>query len=253
MKRQFHVSIFLLAISLSIFNFMGKNFVPHVSATYVEGSITQDTTWTLVDSPFIVANNVTVFSNSTLTIEPGVEVKFGGDFSIIVSGRLYANGTGNMIVFTSNNEQPAIGDWKSIRFTGTGKSTLINCYIVYAKDGIVTQNSDVEIENSLISNCQNAITATNGKLKLQNSVISLCSYNGINITDCYSTIKDNVIAQNLENGIRITGNGQVTVQNNSILTNVDGILLTGSDASNVYVIFRPSYLFLCHITDERQE
>lgn len=235
MKRQFHVSIFLLAIALSMFSFMGRNFVPHVSATYVEGSITQDTTWTLVDTPFIVSNNVTVFSNSTLTIEPGVEVKFGGDFSIIVSGRLYANGTGNMIVFTSNNEQPAIGDWKSIRFTGTGKSTLINCYIAYAKDGIVIQNSDVEIESSLINNCQDAITATGGKLKLQNSVVSLSSHSGVNITDCDATITDNMITQNLKNGICITGNGQVTIQNNSILTNVDGILLTGSDASNAYI------------------
>ena len=87
-----------------------------MNATYVEGPITQDTIWTLVDSPFVLSNDVTVYSNATLTIESGVEVRFGGAFSLVVSGKLYANGTDREITFTSNKEQPAVGDWNSIVF-----------------------------------------------------------------------------------------------------------------------------------------
>ncbi|MEM3458653.1 MAG: right-handed parallel beta-helix repeat-containing protein [Candidatus Bathyarchaeia archaeon] len=235
MKKQSTVLVILLAITLNIFSFIGSNFVSFVNATYVEGNITQDTTWTLVDSPFIVSNNITVYSNATLTIEPGVEVRFGGDFWINVSGRLYANGTGNMIVFTSNKEQPTNEDWSSILFTGTGKSVLVNCHISYAKNAIGVVNSDAEIENCVFSNCQNAITAVNGKLTFKNSVISFGSQNGVNILDCDSTIINNQITQNSENGIYLTGNGQVTIQNNSLLANGNGILLTGSDASNVHI------------------
>ena len=235
MKKQFYILIILLTITLNIFSFISNDFVSFVNATYVEGDITQDTLWTLVDSPFIVSKNVTVYSNATLTIEPGVEVRFGGDFWINVSGRLYANGTGNMIVFTSNKEQPTNEDWSAILFTGTGKSVLVNCHISYAKNGIVTVNSDIEIENCIFTNCQNAITAGGGKLTLQNNTINLCSQNGVNIIDSDSTIINNQITQNSGNGIYITGNGQVTIQNNSILANGNGILLTGSDASNVHI------------------
>ena len=49
---------------------------PPVLATDVCGPITTDTTWTLGGSPYVVTCNVVVFAGATLTIEPGVEVRF---------------------------------------------------------------------------------------------------------------------------------------------------------------------------------
>jgi hypothetical protein len=75
----------------------------------LKGEITMDTVWTLVDSPFILSGNVTVHQGVTLTIEPGVEVRFGGKFSLIVNGKLNAKGTpesNRLIKFTSNKEMP---------------------------------------------------------------------------------------------------------------------------------------------------
>jgi hypothetical protein len=209
--------------------------IPTQAATYVEGPITHDTVWTLVDSPFVVSKDVTVYSNATLTIEPGVEVKFGGNFSLLIWGKLYANGTGNTITFTSNKEQPAVGDWNSIGFYGPQKSTLVGCSIQYASDAILIQNGNVEIVSSSVSLSQNAITAINGDLKIQNCIVSLSSYNGINITDSQSTVTDSIITENQESGICITGNEQVTIQNNSILANGNGVSLTGDEASNLNV------------------
>jgi len=213
MKKQFNLFVMLLIIVLSIFNLANRTLIPSVTATYVEGPITQDTIWMLLDSPLVVSNNITVFSNATLTIEPGVEVKFGGYFSIVVSGKLYANGTSKTITFTSNKEQPESGDWEAIKFNGIEKSTLIGCSIVHAENGILIENGNVEIENSTISLSQNAITVNNGRLMIQNSII----------------------AENQGDGICITGNGQVTIQKNTIIANGNGILLTSDEASNVNI------------------
>lgn len=198
-------------MALSIFNFTNRTLFTTVNATYVEGPITQDTIWTLVDSPFVVSKNVTVYPNATLTIEPGVEVKFGGSFSLIISGKLCANGTSKTITFTSSKEQPEVGNWKAIKFNGTKKSTVTGCFLAYAKDGILAENGNVEIENSTISLSQNGINIINSELILQNSVI----------------------AENKENGICITGNGQVTIQKNNVLANGNGVLLTGNETSGV--------------------
>ncbi|MFQ6064043.1 MAG: right-handed parallel beta-helix repeat-containing protein [Candidatus Bathyarchaeia archaeon] len=162
-------------------------------ATYVEGPITQDTIWTLTDSPFVVSKNVTVSSGVTLTIEPGVEVRFGGDFALIVEGTLVACGTENRtIVFTSNKGQPQAGDWISIEFKGNAPSTVAYCVIEYAKKGITIADGRVEVRDSEIAKCS-------------------------------------------ENGIYITGDDQVTIQNNGISENKNGILLTGNSTTGVSI------------------
>ena len=235
MKKQLKMLLILLTIASSIFSFANRTLFTIVNATYVEGPITQDTIWTRVDSPFIVSKDVTVYSNATLTIEPGVEVKFGGDFSLIVFGKLYANGTSKPIAFTSNKEQPEVGDWNAITFNGMEKSVLIGCFVAYAENGIFVENGNVELGNSAISFCQNGITATNGKLIVENSTVKFCRQNGVNITNSESTVQNSLIAENQGNGICITGNAQVTIQKNTIMANGNGVLLTGNETSNANI------------------
>jgi hypothetical protein len=213
MKKQLLMLVILLTLVFSTLNLTYVKLVPTASATYVEGPITQDTVWTLVQSPFVVAKDVMVYPNATLTIEPGVEVRFGGAFSLIVSGKLYADGTGQAISFTSNKETPSIEDWNAIKFNGTSTSTMINCSITYATNGVSVENSNVLIEKSTIS----------------------LSGNGVNVTDGHATVQNSVITQNLENGIAIAGPGQVTLENNTLTANGNGILLTGNDTANVNI------------------
>ena len=59
MKKRLKLFAILLTIVFGVFNFASKSSVI-VNATYVEGSITQNTIWTLVDSPFVVAKDVMV-------------------------------------------------------------------------------------------------------------------------------------------------------------------------------------------------
>jgi hypothetical protein len=215
MKKKLKMLVILLTIIFGIISSSSKPLFPSVNATYVEGPITRDTVWTLVDSPFVISNNVTVYPSATLTIEPGVQVRFGGDFSLIISGKLYADGTSKQITFTSNKMQPEVGDWQAIIFNGAQESTLIGCSISYAKYGMLIRNGNVEVRDSTISSC---------------------SQNGIDITDSECTIQNSTIKENHGgNGISITGNGQVIIQENTVMANGNGILLTGSESSNVNI------------------
>ncbi|MCD6311203.1 MAG: fibronectin type III domain-containing protein, partial [Elusimicrobia bacterium] len=64
-----------------------------LSGTYVYDDIDSDTTWTEANSPYIINTNLTINSGVTLTIEPGVEVKFRGDYKITNKGFINAQGT----------------------------------------------------------------------------------------------------------------------------------------------------------------
>ena len=54
--------------------------VPHsIGDTIVGGFITTDTVWDIGGSPYIAEQSILVMDGATLTIEPGVEVRFDPD------------------------------------------------------------------------------------------------------------------------------------------------------------------------------
>ena len=59
-------------------------------------------TWTTGGSPFLIEGEITVHTDSTLTIQSGVEVNFQGHYKFIVEGILQAVGTEqDSILFTA--------------------------------------------------------------------------------------------------------------------------------------------------------
>jgi parallel beta-helix repeat protein len=237
-RTKLKSSIFIAIIIIGMFSFIIRPSVFLAGATYVEGPIVQDTVWTLVDSPFVVSKNVTVYDNATLTIEPGVEVRFGGDFSIVVLGQLIADGAPDrMITFTSNKYQPETGDWGTIEFLGTQHSLLAYCSVTYAKVGITTQDTIMEIRNSIIGNNQQyGISITNSTVGISANEITNNSVSGISITNSTVGISANEITNNSVSGISISGDNHATIQNNTIKANGDGILLNGTTSSGISII-----------------
>lgn len=122
--------------------------------TNVSGGIYANTTWTLANSPYIVVDTVVIFPNVTLTIEPGVTVKFTNNKVLEArQGKILAVGTNSdSITFTSTSLTPFPGIWDEIHING---GTLISefeyCNFEYARSSIVnnhlngTQNTTVEL------------------------------------------------------------------------------------------------------------
>jgi len=240
MKKQLQFLSLLTLTILSTLVIANRLSFISVNATYVEGHISQDTTWTLTNSPYIVAKDIIVDPGVTLTIMPGVEVRFGGNFVLAVEGRLVAIGTlDKMITFTSNKLQPQAGDWDTIKFNGTQQSTLAYAIVKYAVNGITIENGTAEIKNCIISdNSQNGVYATgaNQATIKQNTIRS--NQNGILLK--YSTsgvsISDNEVSSNTQNGVYVNAYAKAEARYDyekpNATAQIHGISISGNNVSN---------------------
>lgn len=70
--------------------------------TNVSGYILSNTTWTLAGSPYIVTGNTLVNNGVTLTIEPGVVVKFDSTKALQINGTLVANNHAGLSLLEKN-------------------------------------------------------------------------------------------------------------------------------------------------------
>ncbi len=217
-------------------------------AADVCGQISSNTIWDITGSPYIIKCGIIIQQGVTLTIEPGVQVKFDGEYSIQVDGILNAQGTaGNMISFTSNKAIPSSQDWGNIHFTNTGDGILEYCKIEYGgrgdKSSVYIDSSAPVINRCTITNCEGGIYAYYANnLQITNNTITNNSsfYKGGIFSDYGSlTISGNTISGNSTSssggGIRsyygivsISGN---TITSNSASGNGGGIFADHSDVT----------------------
>jgi Secretion system C-terminal sorting domain len=95
-------------------------YLAGIAQTTITSNIFNNTTWTLSGSPYLVPINLVVFDSITLTIDPGVEVRFGAGKELDLRGKLIAIGTAaDSITFTAFSSNPFPGIWQGIRITGT--------------------------------------------------------------------------------------------------------------------------------------
>jgi hypothetical protein len=127
--------------------------------TYVSGGIYTNTTWTPANSPYIVTGDVAVFETFTLTILPGVEVRFYDGTMLDIRGTLISNGTSSdSIKFTSNSASPSLVSWDYIQLEYQSNMSMRYCLIEYSSKGIFYANGG--FTTYLISNCR---FSSNGK------------------------------------------------------------------------------------------
>jgi hypothetical protein len=77
-----HITILILLLLA-----VNSNAATSITTSAVSGH------WTLSGSPYNIYNNITLGSADTLTIDPGVEIVFMGNFTMTVSGVIYSSGT----------------------------------------------------------------------------------------------------------------------------------------------------------------
>ncbi|MBU1149270.1 hypothetical protein KKI23_04230, partial [Patescibacteria group bacterium] len=152
--------------------------------------ITTDIIWIKEQGPIIVNESLLIKPEGSLTIEPGVIVKFASGQYIIISGVLKAKGTKDEpIVFTSTKDdeyggdsngdgastQPQSGDWEYLNFNSASENILDNVIIKYGggndSGAIRLYRGGLTISNSTITDNAAGIDNTAGELTINNSSI----------------------------------------------------------------------------------
>jgi hypothetical protein len=173
--------------------------------TSISDSIMEDTTWTKEGSPYVILEPIMIASDATLTIEPGVVVKFDtySNVYLFILGKVIALGSNEEpIVFTSiyddtggstdddykfcdyeefdeygepmgdevcemiDGGDPSVGDWYSLYFRDSTGSDFENVFIQYAEDAVYMENSTVDFSNLDISESNYGLIADNSHVNI---------------------------------------------------------------------------------------
>lgn len=154
--------------------------------------------WTTAGSPYLIDGEITVPVDRTLTIEPGVEVRFQGWYKFIIRGCLMAVGTVNDTI-RFQAEVPATG-WHSLRFLDTEPDAQPRSEVRYCRIqdgyawGTCPDNSGGGIYIAHAS-----VTVANCLIRDNEAVFGLSTWGGGGIyCDAASdvSILDNVICEN---------------------------------------------------------
>jgi len=210
------------------------------------GVINSNETWYIGSSPHHITGDILISDGVTLTIQPGCDVYFDGNYSVQVVGALVADGTDPDHITITGQGSPSNGAWKYIFFnTADAGCVLDYCDISYggsSQGNIYMFNS---YSNVSITNCTINNSGTYGIYVHQNSTpnISNCNINN-NSSDgiyCYNnsslpTINDcsfqgntgyavNAMSNNAGN---ITGTTTVTGNSNNSFLLRGGNVDTGT-------------------------
>jgi hypothetical protein len=219
------------------------------SQTIISGGIFTNTTWTAVNSPYIVIDTLVVFPGVTLTIEPGVTVKFDNGIGLEVrQAYLIANGTSSdSITFTSNSGSIP-GSWPGVK---ADTNSIINyCNFSYAKFGLqnshYVKNSSFRYNETGADDCivdssmfQNNIKGADGS-SLSHCKLSFNQFGVFGYIDFanYCVMDSNGTAAELYAGdilnciVRYNQNGiHIDIQGSIINTLVDANYLSGIKVS----------------------
>ena len=219
---------FILALSafFGVFSFYGSEIA---TGTVVGGHISVDTVWDLARSPYIVMENVIVDSGATLTIEPGVEVKFDPPglhdyLHLYVDGHLVSVGQTNAPINFTTNEDPPFFGWGTLQINGTGTADIRNCNVSHAFGLHILSSTPHNISGNHFY--QAGIMVKSPSHNMTDNII-MGSWGGIYMESSYNTVYRNFLYD--DSGIGTSGSWNNIIQNRLIRTSGIGI----SSSNNV--------------------
>ncbi len=169
-------------------------FYPVFSQTNVSGGIFSNTTWTKANSPYIVTDTVVVFPGFTLTIQPGVVVKFNSAVLLeLRQAELIAMGTNTDSITFTSNVSLAPGSWEQIILNGGTMTSKFNyCNFRYATNGLfvgggvsaIIKNSNFNFNTTglygggagIIDTCNFINNGIGGYISFSSAVMNNCNF-----------------------------------------------------------------------------
>ena len=212
------------------------------------GWITESFTLDVSGSPYVVNSNIVIDRNVTLTIQPGVELRFEPGVSVVVKGSLLANGSKTQrITFTAT--QPILSryvpcSWNGITweedadsltevvdFLSTTRSKSILSYVDVSKAGALFDDSSGD-GTLQYRHKGPALSAVGIAPPLDNVRVINNFGPGVKWKDISMTaeIHDCEISSNTIYGLGFTSNGIGRLQ-------IDGCVVYGNDGDGVSATF----------------
>ena len=174
--------------------------------TFSGGPVPQDRTLYRAGSPYRITSDIVVHNGATLTIEPGTVLLFSPGSSLLVYGRLLAEGTAALpIVFTGENG----ARWGAIAFYYTDQDNRIAHATV---EWTTEETADLRAQG---------VTAYNSTLTLSDSVIRHTEGSALHLQDSNVQVLRNQIydvwgMQGMYgDGLKADG-GQVVIEGNHL-------------------------------------
>jgi hypothetical protein len=219
------------------------------------GTISSDATWDMTDTAYFIIDNVAVGVNTTLTINPGVVVKFQDAHALLVQGSLRTLGTSaSKVYFTSKRDDtvkgdtnndgatlPGAGNWSRIEFqdsSNDANSLIEHAVIRYGGGccyygGLTLISASPTIQNTTLTNNQNyAIRANVASFPVLTS--NTYTNNGVNgLAIEGGTISSNATWNMTDTGYFIINNVSVGV--GATLTVNPGVVVKFQDGRGLFV------------------
>lgn len=249
MKNLNNKNLFFFILStLFCAIFLFFNTSNALADTFITENVEADTTWAKEGSPYIIKNGIDIALGTTLTIDPGVVVKFDPttSASINVFGDLVVNGeVDNKIYFTSNYDdtvggdtdgdyycyedldedgnfigevcdgsglEPSRDDWSGIYFFDSHNNYIKNAVFKYAYEAAFMDHSYLNLKNVETSDLSDGFFANTSNIDA-----------------------DNVNATNLPGSFLYAINGSIVNWKNSKIDTIqsDAILVFDSSTLNL--------------------
>ncbi len=256
--RKVHTTLIAATVLIGVLSFYNLELEKAGgSVTVLGGHITVNTTWYLSQSPYYIEGDIYVDENITLTVEPGVDVRFTPGYGLYVDGNINAVGLPNkMINFTTNTSSPTLKEWKRIQINSTGHAEISYCnishgnysiYLSYSSNNNITNNimfsynvfgiyldnsfDNLIIENEIFEGWQTGIYLKSSSYNhiISNDIYWSAVQSGIELeSSSYNNIMDNNIYSNSHYGVSL-----YTSSNNSIINNN----LSSSPNENIILSF----------------
>lgn len=195
--------------------------------TNVSGAYFSNTNWSKAGSPYNVTGDVQVPAGVTLSIEPGVQINFNGDYQILVKGYLMANGTKSlpitlssgsstgkaMILFRSTNL--SISQLSNLKFTGPKYALQLEDESEFSQSPIklsgVLTVKNINLTNTAV---QTKGYGTTASLVLDSATISSTLIKGVYPRSESITLKNSIISNSTINSDSY--NNGIVVESSSV-------------------------------------